>query len=108
MNEGSATSRVVNSASNLADKGKQAASDLGDRASEFAHSAQNALGSAAEKIQEGWGEARTHAADYLRRGSESARIVGQDLRSQVIARPVLTLLIAVGIGFLAGVLVSRD
>jgi ElaB/YqjD/DUF883 family membrane-anchored ribosome-binding protein len=63
--------------------------------------------SAKEMAQAGWETARDTAGEYLDKGRQKAKELGQTLDTQIRTRPIPALLIAAGIGFLAAMLLSR-
>src|SRR5438105_12624133 len=63
------------------------------------------MGSTAKDMaQAGWETARDTAAEYLETGREKAMEFGESLEIQIRTRPIRALLIAAGVGFLAGML----
>lgn len=65
------------------------------------------MGSTAKEVaQSGWESARDTAAEYLDKGREKAVELGETLEIQIRSRPMRSLLIAAGIGFLAGMLLK--
>jgi len=66
------------------------------------------MGSTAKDMaQAGWETARDTTGEYLDKGREKAKELGQTLDIQIRTRPIRALLIAAGIGFLAAVMLSR-
>jgi ElaB/YqjD/DUF883 family membrane-anchored ribosome-binding protein len=63
--------------------------------------------SAKEMAQAGWETARDTAGEYLDKGRQKAKELGQTLDDQIRTRPIPALLIAAGIGFLAAILLTR-
>ncbi|HEV3417657.1 MAG TPA: hypothetical protein VG056_12610 [Pirellulales bacterium] len=51
--------------------------------------------------------ARDTAADYVEKGRHTATELSESLETQVRTRPLLSILCAAGIGFLAGILLKR-
>ena len=64
--------------------------------------------SAKEMAQAGWEATRDTAAEYLDKGRERAVELGQTLEIQIRTRPIRALLIAAGVGFLAGMILKRN
>jgi ElaB/YqjD/DUF883 family membrane-anchored ribosome-binding protein len=67
------------------------------------------MGSTAKDMaQAGWETARDTAAEYLDKGRETAMELGETLEIQIRTRPIRALLIAAGVGFLAGMILKRN
>jgi ElaB/YqjD/DUF883 family membrane-anchored ribosome-binding protein len=67
------------------------------------------MGSTAKEMaQAGWETARDTAAEYLDKGRETAMELGETLEIQIRTRPIRALLIAAGVGFLAGMILKRN
>jgi ElaB/YqjD/DUF883 family membrane-anchored ribosome-binding protein len=64
--------------------------------------------SAKDMAQAGWETARDTAAEYLDKGRERAMELGETLEIQIRTRPIRALLIAAGVGFLAGMILKRN
>ncbi len=66
------------------------------------------MGSTAKDMaQAGWESARDTAADYLDKGREKATELEETLEIQIRSRPIRSILIAAGIGFLVGMVLKR-
>ena len=63
--------------------------------------------SAKEMAQAGWESARDTAAEYLDKGREKAVELGETVEIQIRTRPIRSILIAAGIGFVAGMFLKR-
>jgi ElaB/YqjD/DUF883 family membrane-anchored ribosome-binding protein len=64
--------------------------------------------SAKDMAQAGLQSARDTAAEYLDKGGEKAMELGETLEIQIRTRPLRALLIAAGVGFLAGMILKRN
>jgi len=62
---------------------------------------------AKEMAQAGWESARDTATEYLDKGREKAAELGETLEIQIRTRPIRAILVAVGLGFVAGILLKR-
>jgi ElaB/YqjD/DUF883 family membrane-anchored ribosome-binding protein len=84
------------------------ADTIRDKGRDVRDTVQQMGSSAKEMAQAGWENARDTAADYLDKGREKALELGETLEIQIRSRPIRALLIAAGIGFLAGMLLKRS
>jgi ElaB/YqjD/DUF883 family membrane-anchored ribosome-binding protein len=78
-----------------------------EKASDVRGTIQQMGSSAKEMAQAGWETARDTAGEYLDKGRQKAKELGQTLDTQIRTRPIPALLIAAGIGFLAAILLTR-
>jgi ElaB/YqjD/DUF883 family membrane-anchored ribosome-binding protein len=53
------------------------------------------------------GQFRDTASDYMQKGKEQVSAMGDTLHDQIQDRPMSSVLIAAGVGFLLGVLLTR-
>jgi ElaB/YqjD/DUF883 family membrane-anchored ribosome-binding protein len=97
----SSTSNPMGAARGMADAAREKARDVRDTAQQMGSTAK-------EMAQAGWETARDTASDYLDKGRDKALELGETLEIQIRSQPIRALLIAAGIGFLAGMLLKRS
>ncbi len=93
-------SQVRQRVEDIGEKTKQAASDVFE-------SAQERMSDLAQKAEEGFGYVRDAASEYAQQGKEAIQSAGRTVVNQVQERPTTALLLAVGFGFLLGVIWMR-
>ncbi|HKD36072.1 MAG TPA: hypothetical protein VKB78_04705 [Pirellulales bacterium] len=101
-------SNVSHSTSNPTAAARGMADTLRDKGRDVRDTVQQMGSSAKDMAQAGWENARDTASEYLDRGREKALELGESLEIQIRSRPIRSLLIAAGIGFLAGMLLKRS
>jgi ElaB/YqjD/DUF883 family membrane-anchored ribosome-binding protein len=94
--------------SNPAGVARGMADTIRDKGRDVRDTVQQMGSTAKDMAQAGWENARDTAADYLDKGREKAVELGETLEIQIRSRPIRALLIAAGIGFLAGMLLKRS
>lgn len=60
-----------------------------------------------EIAQDTMGILKENAGDYYEKGMDKAKIIEKDLEGRIKENPLQSLLIAVGLGFLVGLLIRR-
>jgi ElaB/YqjD/DUF883 family membrane-anchored ribosome-binding protein len=90
---------------------KQNVQDLGTQARTVAREqVQNLKDSANDYMEQGreqWDSLRSSAADYMEQGRQRALEMERTLESQIRAQPLRAVLIAAGVGMVAGILFCR-
>jgi ElaB/YqjD/DUF883 family membrane-anchored ribosome-binding protein len=85
--------------------------ELGKEVRESARSAQDAVQSTAANLKEaaaeGFENLKSTASDYLEQGRDKAMEFEETLEEQIQLRPISSVLIAAGFGFLLGMLCTR-
>jgi ElaB/YqjD/DUF883 family membrane-anchored ribosome-binding protein len=83
------------------------ADTLSEKGRDVRETVQQMGATAKDMAQAGWENARDTASEYLDRGREKALELGETLEIQIRSRPIRALLVAAGVGFLAGMLLKR-
>jgi ElaB/YqjD/DUF883 family membrane-anchored ribosome-binding protein len=89
------------------EKLQQAGEHIRGKASEVAHNISELGGRAARSAQEGLSQFRDSASQYMHMGREQVKAVGDSFQGQIQTRPISSILIAAGVGFLLGVFLMR-
>jgi ElaB/YqjD/DUF883 family membrane-anchored ribosome-binding protein len=97
----------TNPISQVGEQVKNIGAQMQERAGEFMHSAQETASGLGRRAQEGFGYVRGRASDYVQTGREQLRSAGETVSHQIQEKPLSSLLIACGVGFLLGVLWMR-
>jgi ElaB/YqjD/DUF883 family membrane-anchored ribosome-binding protein len=84
-----------------------ATSAVRDRASEAVEKACDVMSQAAESAKEGVSRLQGTAQEYFRQGREKVQAAGEAVQGTIEERPLSSVLVALGCGFLAGILLSR-
>jgi ElaB/YqjD/DUF883 family membrane-anchored ribosome-binding protein len=94
--------------SNVSQSARGASDTIREKGRDVRDTVQQMGATAKDMAQAGWETARDTASDYLDRGREKATELGETLEIQIRSRPIRALLIAAGVGFLAGMLLKRS
>ena len=91
----------------VADKAKESAGQVGERASAMMHGAQETAADLGHRAQESFGAIKDAASEYIDQGREKAAALGRTVEGQVKEWPLSALLVATGVGLLIGVVLAR-
>jgi ElaB/YqjD/DUF883 family membrane-anchored ribosome-binding protein len=94
--------------SNPMDAAREMGETIVEKGRDVRDTVQQVGSTAKEMAQAGWETTRDTAAEYLDKGREKAMELGQTLELQIRTRPIRALLIAAGVGFLAGMILKRN
>lgn len=89
------------------DRGDSSVDQLKEKASEIGQNLREMGGQARHVARDQYDHLRERASDYIEQGRQKAREWEQGMEHYIQERPVKSLLVAVGIGVLAGLLWRR-
>ena len=93
--------------SEMADKAKESAAQVGEKASAMMHGAQDTATDVSHRAHESLGAFKEAASGYVEEGREKIEALGRTVGRRVQEWPLAALLVAAGIGLLCGVVVAR-
>ena len=91
----------------VTDKVSESAGQVGEKASAMAHVAQDTATDLSRRARESLGTIKEAASGCIEEGRERVKTLGRTVGGQVQEWPLSTLIVAVGVGLLIGVVLAR-
>jgi ElaB/YqjD/DUF883 family membrane-anchored ribosome-binding protein len=91
----------------MADKAKQTADQVGEKAGAMMHGAQDAAAQLGQRAQETMGAIKEAASGYVEQAQKKVASLGGTVEGQVKEWPFSALLLATGVGLLLGVVLAQ-
>lgn len=91
----------------VSEKAQEAQSFLREKAGDVAESVKESASQTGQMVQERYSQMRDIATDYLEQGRRGVQQMSRSVEEQIHRQPMTSVLIAAGIGFLAGMLWIR-
>jgi len=99
--------QIKESVEHVTEKIREMKSDLRDRAGEVLGSLREAGSHASQAVRDNLGRIRTKAADCCTHGREKVQAAEKSLTEKIVSRPLASVAIAAGIGFVIGMIWKR-